>query len=173
MVYSYDDINPDDYIKSKSQAKREMTALQELGEQLVHLNDAQLAKVPLEPALLEAIHDVRKMPHREARRRHLQYIGKLMRSADHDAIRDAYDQIQDKSDKYVHLQHRIERYRDQLATGDAKALQDFIQLHPGVDVQHLRQLVRMAQKEQAENKPPVNARKLFRYIREQVEAQSE
>ena len=54
MVYSYDDINPDDYIRSKSQAKREMTALQELGEKLVELNDNQLAQIPVEPKLLEA-----------------------------------------------------------------------------------------------------------------------
>lgn len=171
MVYSYDDINPDDYIKSKSQAKREMTALQELGENLVNLNDSQLAKIPLDPDLLEAIHEVRKMPHREARRRHLQFIGKLMRAADHDAIQEAYDQIQDKSDKYIHRQHQVERYRDQLASGDGKALQDFIQQHPGIDVQHLRQLIRSVQKEAEDNKPPASARKLFRFIRDEMDAQ--
>lgn len=171
MVYSYDDINPDDYIRSKSQAKREMTALQELGENLVNLNDNQLAKIPLDADLLEAIHEVRKMPHREARRRHLQFIGKLMRKADHDAIQTAYDQIQDKSDKYIHRQHQVERYRDQLLSGDAKALQEFIQQHPGVDVQYLRQLLRSAQKEAEDNKPPASSRKLFRYLREQMDAQ--
>lgn len=171
MVYSYDDINPDDYIKSKSQAKREMTALQELGEKLTALNDQQLAQIPLENDLLQAIHDVRKMPHREARRRHLQYIGKLMRAADHDAIQEAYDQIQDKSDKYIHRQHQVERYRDQLISGDNDALQNFIQLHPGVDVQHLRQLIRGAQKEAEDNKPPSSARKLFRFIRDEMDAQ--
>lgn len=170
MVYSYDDINPDDYIKSKSQAKREMTALQELGENLVNLNDNQLAQMPLEANLLEAIHEVRKMPHREARRRHLQFIGKLMRTADHDAIQKAYDQIQDKSHKFIHRQHRAERYRDQLLSGDAKVLQDFIQLYQGLDVQYLRQVIRSAQKEIEENKPPASARKLFRFILERMDA---
>lgn len=170
MVYSYDDINPDDYIRSKSQAKREMTALQELGEKLVELNDNQLAQIPVEPKLLEAILETRRMVHREARRRHLQYIGKLMRTTDHAAIQQAYDQLQNKSDRYIHRQHQVERYRDLLVGGDSQAFQEFIQLHPDVDVQHLRQLIRVAQKEAAENKPPASARKLFRYIREQMES---
>lgn len=170
MVYSYDDINPDDYIRSKSQAKREMTALQELGEKLVDLNDSQLAQIPIEPKLLEAILETRKMSHREARRRHLQYIGKLMRNTEHEAIQQAYDQIQNKSDKYIHRQHQVERYRDLFLEDNAQALQDFIKLYPNVDVQHLRQLIRVAHKEAAENKAPASARKLFRYIREQIDA---
>lgn len=60
MVYKYDDINPDDYIKSKSQVKREMTALQKLGEQLIDMNDKQLATIPTEDKLLDAILEARK-----------------------------------------------------------------------------------------------------------------
>src|SRR5690606_7153643 len=96
MHYQYDDINPDDYIKSKSQVKREMTALQKLGERLVEMNDKQLATIPLEENLLKAVLEARKMPQREARRRQLQFIGKLMRSADNLAIQEAVDQLQDK-----------------------------------------------------------------------------
>lgn len=171
MVYQYDDINPDDYIKSKSQVKREMTALQKLGEQLVDMNDKQLATIPLDENLLKAIHEARKMPAREARRRHLQFIGKLMRAAEHEAIQEAVDRLQDKSDQYIHLQHKIERYRDLLLEDDKQIFQNLITQCPGIDVQHLRQLVRSAQKEREENKPPASARKLFAYIREQFELQ--
>lgn len=173
MVYQYDDINPDDYIKSKSQVKREMSALQKLGEHLVELNDKQLATVPLEENLLNAILEARKMPQREARRRHLQFIGKLMRSADHAAIQEAVDKLQDKSDQYVHLQHKIERYRDLLLENDQQVFQNLIVQCPGIDVQHLRHLVRSAQKEKEENKAPASARKLFTYIRTQLELQEE
>jgi ribosome-associated protein len=171
MVYQYDDINPDDYIKSKSQVKREMTALQKLGEQLVDMNDKQLATIPLDDNLLNAIHEARKMPQREARRRHLQFIGKLMRAAEHEAIQEAVDRLQDKSDQYIHLQHKIERYRDLLLENDQQIFQNLINQCPGIDVQHLRQLVRSAQKEKEENKTPASARKLFAYIREQFELQ--
>lgn len=173
MVYQYDDINPDDYIKSKSQVKREMTALQELGEKLVDMNDKQLASIPLDEGLLKAIHEVRKMPPREARRRHLQYIGKLMRNTDYEAIQAAVDKLQDKNDQYIHLQHRIERYRDLLIEGDKTILQSLISQSPGIDVQHLRSLTRAAQQEAEANQPPVSSRKLFRFIREQLTPQDE
>lgn len=168
MVYQYDDINPDDYIKSKSQVKREMTALQELGEKLVDMNDKQLASIPLDDNLLGAILETRKMPLREARRRNLQYIGKLMRSADYDAIQVAVNKLQDISDQYVHRQHRIERYRDLLIANDKQAFQNLVTQYPDIDVQHLRHLVRAAQQELENNQPTNSTRKLFRYIREQI-----
>lgn len=171
MVYKYDDINPDDYIKSKSQVKREMTALQKLGEQLIELNDKQLATVPVEEKLLDAILEARKMPHREARRRHLQFIGRLMRETNHEEIQAAVYKLQARSDQYVHRQHQIERFRDLLIEGDKHIFQTLVTNCPGIDVQHLKQLVRSAQKERDENLPPKNARKLFAFIREQLELQ--
>lgn len=171
MVYKYDDINPDDYIKSKSQVKREMTALQKLGEQLVEMNEKQLASIPLEESLLNAIHETRKMPHREARRRHLQFIGKLMRETNHDEIQAAVDKLQTRSDQYIHRQHQIERYRDLLIEGDKQVFQTLVTSCPGIDVQHLRHLIRSAQKELDENQTPASSRKLFKYIREQFDLQ--
>lgn len=173
MVYQYDDINPDDYLKSKSQVKREMTALQKLGEHLVDLNDKQLATIPLDEGLLNAIHEARKMPQREARRRHLQFIGKLMRHTDNEAIQAAVDKLQEKSDQYVHLQHKIERYRDLLLQNDKQIFQNLISQCPGIDVQHLRHLIKNAQAEQEANKPALSARKLFTFIRTQFEQQDE
>lgn len=171
MVYKYDDINPDDYIKSKSQVKREMTALQKLGELLIDMNDKQLASIPLEESLLDAIHEARKMPHREARRRHLQFIGRLMRETNHEEIQAAVDKLQNRSDQYIHRQHQIERFRDLLIEGDKQIFQTLVTSCPGIDVQHLRQLIRSAQKEQEENKPPASARKLFGFIRDQLALQ--
>ena len=171
MVYKYDDINPNDYIKSKSQVKREMTALQKLGEQLIELNDKQLATVPVEEKLLDAILEARKMPHREARRRHLQFIGRLMRETNHEEIQAAVDKLQARSDQYVHRQHQIERFRDLLIEGDKQIFQTLVTNCPGIDVQHLKQLVRSAQKERDENSSPKSARKLFAFIREQLELQ--
>ena len=172
MVYQYDDINPDDYIKSKSQLKREMTALQKLGEQLIDMNEKQLATIPLEEKLLDAVHEAQKMPHREARRRHLQFIGRVMRETNHEEIQAAVDKLQSHSDQYIHRQHQIERYRDLLIEGDKQIFQTLVTSCPGIDVQRLRQLVRNAQKEREENQAPVNARKLFGFIREQLEEQT-
>jgi ribosome-associated protein len=171
MVYKYDDINPDDYIKSKSQVKREMTALQKLGEQLIDMNEKQLATIPLDESILDAIHEARKMPHREARRRHLQFIGRLMRETNHEAVQAAVDKLQNRSDQYIHRQHQIERYRDLLIEDNKQVFQTMVTSCPGIDVQHLRQLIRSAQKERDENQAPTSSRKLFSYIRDQLSAQ--
>lgn len=171
MVYQYDDINPDDYIKSKSQVKREMTALQELGERLVEMNAKQLATIPLEDDLLNAIHEAHRIKAREAKRRQLQYIGRLMRETNHEEIQAAVDKLQAKSDQYIHRQHQIERYRDLLIEGNKETFQTLVTSCPGIDVQHLRQLVRSAQKDKEENLPPKHARKLFAFIRDELDKQ--
>ncbi len=171
MVYEYDDINPDDYIRSKSQVKREMHALQALGESLIYMNDKQLAQIPMSEELIDAINIARKMPPKDARRRQVQYIGRLMREGNHEEIQAAVDKMQNRNDQYVHRQHQIERYRDLLIEGDKATFQTLVTSCPGIDVQHLRQLIRSAQKEREENKTPVNARKLFGFIRDQLALQ--
>lgn len=67
---------------SKSQLKREATALQDLGGQLVKLTPTQLKQMPLAEELLVAVRAAQAMPQRGARKRQLQYIGKLMRRLD-------------------------------------------------------------------------------------------
>ena len=74
---------------SKSQRKREALALQDLGEILVTLKPAQLAKIPLPEELREAVLAARQMNQRGARKRQLQYIGRLMREIDPEPIRAA------------------------------------------------------------------------------------
>ena len=171
MVYKYDDINPDDYIKSKTQVKREMHALQDLGEKLVDMNEKQLAGIPVDETMLDAIHLARKLPRKEARRRQLQFIGKLMREGNHEEIQAAVDKLQNRSDQHIHRQHQVERYRDMLIEGNKEIFQTIVSGCPGIDVQHLRHLIRSAQKELEDNKPPASARKLFTFIREQLELQ--
>lgn len=171
MVYNYDDINPDDYILSKSQVKRDMHALQALGESFITMNEKQLAQIPLSEEMLDAIYIARKLPLKEARRRQVQYIGRLMREGNHEEIQAAVDKLQNRSDQYVHRQHQVERYRDLLIEGDKQIFQTFVTSCPGIDVQHLRQLIRSAQKEREENKPPASARKLFGFVRDALEKQ--
>ena len=74
---------------SKSKRKRDMQALQELGLTLVNLPASQLAKIPISEDLLELIRFARTLKSHEAKRRHMQYIGKKMREVDSDLIRTA------------------------------------------------------------------------------------
>ncbi|MFU8797500.1 MAG: ribosome biogenesis factor YjgA [Gammaproteobacteria bacterium] len=83
----------DTILKSKSQIKRDMLALQTLGERLVALNSTQLAKIPLDDTIIAAIHEAHRMRSHGAVRRQLQYIGRLMRSVDPKPIQAALDKI--------------------------------------------------------------------------------
>ncbi|TVZ40756.1 ribosome-associated protein [Alteromonadaceae bacterium 2753L.S.0a.02] len=163
----------DDEAKSKTQVKKEMLALQDLGVQLTELNAAQLDKMPLSDSLRKAIDESHKITQRSARKRHFQFIGKLMRDADGDAIQAAYDAIQEQQTFAVRQQHQIEHWRDQLLTGETQAVQAFVEQFPGCDIQQLRQLIRAAQKEASQQKPPSSARKLFKFIRACFETASE
>lgn len=150
---------------SKSQKKREMTALQELGAELVALGRDQLARIELSEDLRDAVRDAQRFTQHEAHRRQLQYIGRLMRDLDPAPIRAALDEIKGVSAAATARLHNLERLRARLME-DESALGDIARAHPGADLQHLRQLRRNALKEQEQAKPPRAYRELFRVLRE-------
>lgn len=155
---------------SKSELKRDMLELQALGEAIVKLSTGQFATIPLEDeTLAEAIHTARRITHREGLRRQMQYIGKLMRKTDTDAIALAYKKLQDGRKEQAQQFHQLEQWRDQLVESGPKAVEEVMSKYPQADRQHLRQLVMQADKEKSRNKPPAAARKLFKYLRELAE----
>lgn len=153
-----------DAAPSKTQRKQEMHALQALGERLVALNDAQLATVDLPEPLRGAVVEARRIRSREAHRRQLQYIGRLMRAVDPAPIRAQLEAWDGQSRAATAAQHRAERWRTRLLDDDA-ALTDFAREHPRADLQRLRACVREARKERVAGKDPRHFRELFRLIR--------
>ncbi|MGQ0334957.1 ribosome biogenesis factor YjgA [Halomonas elongata] len=161
-----DDSFPADERPSKSQLKREMHALQELGERLIAMNESERARFPLSDELLAAIEETGRIRAREARRRHMQYVGKLMRREDLDGIQAVFDEIDREQLQRDHAFHRLEKWRDRLIDEGDDAVADFIEAYPDTDRQALRQLIRNARRERDQGKPPTNARRLFKLIRE-------
>ncbi|WP_086929948.1 ribosome biogenesis factor YjgA [Agarilytica rhodophyticola] len=153
-------------IKSKTQVKKEMLALHELGISISKLTREQQAKIPLDDKLREMIEQAPTIKSNSAKKRHMQYIGKLMRSEDIDAVSQAYESVIQQSHQAVQQHHTIERWRDVLIAGDNRDIQRYIESFPNTDRQQLRQLIRAAQKEIQQSKPPAHARKLFRFIRD-------
>ena len=164
MVDSYD--SSLDEGKSKTQVKRELHALVELGERLTTLKPDMLNKLPLSDPLRRALADAPKHTANIARKRHILFIGKLMRDQDIDAILVLLDQLDASTRQYNERFHNLERWRDRLVTGTDAVLETFCGEYPEADRQHLRQLIRQAQHENAHNKPPAATRKIFKYIRE-------
>jgi ribosome-associated protein len=160
------DDNTSPILPSKSQLKREMTALQKLGEKLVNLKPRQLHDIPLPEHLLLAIEAAQKISSHGAKRRQLQYIGKLMRSIDPEPIQTALDKLYSGQQHETHEFHDLEEWRTRLLTGDDAVINDFLEIYPNTDRQQLRQLLRNARKENEVNKPHGALKALFRYLRE-------
>lgn len=157
---------------SKSALKRESTALQDLGRELAELGKERLAKVPIDEDLRDAVKDYQRFTSHEARRRQLQYIGKLMRNVDPEPIRAALDAFKGVSATETAKMHRLENLRTRLID-DEKTLHGIAETYPGADLQQLRVLRRNAIKEKEQNRPPRAFRELFRVLRELEEGGSE
>ena len=154
---------------SKSQKKRESTALQDLGEELVALSKDRIAKIDMPERLRDAILQAQRITAHEGRRRQMQFVGKLMRSAEVEPLQSAVDEVKGASAASTARQHRLEALRTRLMadeTGFAQLAEDF----PQADIQRLRQLRRNALKEAEQKKPPKSFRELFRELRDLVES---
>lgn len=157
---------------SKSQLKREATAVQTLGRDLVELPAARyaavMAKLDLPDALREAIDVCRDIHARGGRKRQLQYIGKLMRGIDAEPVRRALEGLAGKDRTEAALLHHVERWRERLIAEGDTALTELLNEYPRVERQSIRQLVIKARKERNAGQPPIAARALFRALRELI-----
>ncbi|MHB1187757.1 ribosome biogenesis factor YjgA [Thiobacillus sp.] len=153
---------------SKSQKKREVEALQDLGAELVKLPDAQFKRIELPEDLRAAVAACRKITQNSALRRQKQYIGKLMRAIDPAPIQAQLDAFNGVSAAENAKLHRAEKWREQLIA-DNEALTLFLNKYPDTDATHLRQLIRNARDEAASNKPPKAFREIFRVVREAMQ----
>lgn len=162
---NYDDDYADDEV-SKSAVKREMERWQALGERLTELNPSVWADLPITEKLHQALAETKRHKQHGARRRHLQYIGRLMRDENVEGIQEKLDLMDPSSEAYGRRQRQFELWRTRLVN-EADALNDYIEQYPEVDRQQLRNLIRNAQKEVAgENGKPGNAyKKLFQFIK--------
>ena len=158
----------DDELLSRTQIKKQMLALQALGKRLTEFNPEQLDKLPLSERLRSAIDEARLIkPRTTAQKRHLQFIGKILRTEDDtEALEQAMGLYEAGQQAHTQTFHKLERWRDRLIQEGNAALQAYIEEYPAADIQHLRQLIRNAQKELKMEKPPASARKLFKYLRE-------
>ncbi|MEH6591733.1 MAG: ribosome biogenesis factor YjgA [Halioglobus sp.] len=159
-------LDEEDLGPSKSELKRQMTALQELGESLVQLTEKQLAKIPVgDERLLLAIQETRRIKSNNARRRHMQFIGKLMRDIDAEPITSALDAIRAQRQQKNDAFHELEKFRDDILEQGLSGVEVIMERWPEADRQHLRQLIMQHQREIKAQKPPSASRKLFKYLR--------
>jgi ribosome-associated protein len=154
----------DDVIASRSQRKREALDLQKLGQRLVELDAGDLATVPVPPELDDAISLWRRIRSHEAKRRQLQFIGKLMRRIDLAPIEAALNRIDGSSAEARYAFHQLESWRDRLVE-DGSALTEYLDAHPQADRQALRHQIARVRKATDEDQRRNQSRALFRLLR--------
>jgi ribosome-associated protein len=148
---------------SKTQRKTEMSALQALGEALLNVGTARRAELDLPERLVEALDAAQRITPREARRRQLQFIGRLMRDIDAAPIRTRLAQWADAPNAEKARLHALERWRERLLAED-DALDRLCAEQPAADRARLAALVDAVHAERARDQPPRAYRELFRAL---------
>lgn len=155
------DIEIDD-LPSRSQLKRDSQELRDLGEQLVLMANSHLEKITLDSSLLAAIKEARRLKNIDARRRQIQYIGKLMRNIDLTEIRYSIDKLNHQSQTFRQYFAMLEQWRDRLIDEGNSAIEEFLIDYPNADRQKIRNLSRQASREKTGSAKT----KLFKYLKE-------
>jgi ribosome-associated protein len=150
--------------RSKTKAKEEVEALQDLGKRLVGVGNDRLKKLDIPESLRDAVLEAKKITSHGALRRQMQYIGKLMRDVDIDPIQEMLDELDGISNKANARFHALEKLRDRLIEDEA-VITTLKNDYPALDVSALRTLRRNAIREQAEQKPPKAYRAIFQLLK--------
>jgi ribosome-associated protein len=180
-----DDNNNDDNLEdknsiSKSEAKRRMTALQKVGEELVGLSVETLKKFDLPERLLEALLDAKRInPNKHGgMNRQMQYIGKLMREVDAAPIVEKLDSMKAPSQKQNALHHLAEQWRVRLLA-DATAVGAFCNeyMADNTDKQSISDelaiLLAQAKEEYMKHQPPKFYRLLYKFLLKHINIAAE
>lgn len=154
---------------SKTALKREQQALQQLGERLIGLQDADLERLQLDEALTEAVSAAKRIKSHGALRRQKQLIGKLMRNLDAEPIRQALDGIRARGDADKRLFAKAERWRDRIVLEGTDAVTAF-QRETGADCAALETLVSDLNRATSDRSRKTIKRRIFRAINDSLMA---
>ncbi|MCG8565159.1 MAG: DUF615 domain-containing protein [Desulfobacterales bacterium] len=155
--------------KSKTQIKKEVEALQKLGEELMDVPLPKLRRMDLPPDLMTALEDAKTITSNVARRRHRQYIGVLMRDVDPLPIRHALACTDEAGPVESPADLAVGEWMDRLLAGDNGAVEECLTRCPDLDRQRLRQLLRNINKEAGKKKPGKSRRTLSAILKAGLE----
>ena len=137
------------YDSTKTDLKREMDALQDLGKELMTLRSDLFKRLQISDQLIDALAEAKRITNFEGKRRQLQYVGKLMRKLTDEqlnAVKQAMDEQRNGSPNEKMSVQVSEQWRDRLVVEDG-ALAIWLEHFPETDVQQLRSLIRQSRKD--------------------------
>lgn len=169
MTKSYYLLPDDENYVSKAELKKEVKELQAFAEQLVNLGKSQKKQLSASDELQAAFILADKISNKpDALRRHMQFITKQLKDEDLDKLRAEYERIMSPNIVTDKIMRKLEKVRNNLLDNGDEAINQLIELHPTIERQKLRQLVRQAKKEVEKEKPGKNYKELFQYIKAEI-----
>jgi ribosome-associated protein len=164
-----DTLDPAENSISKSQKKRNMIALQSVGEELVALSADVINKMDLPDELRVAILDAKRIPNSKhgGNKRQMQYIGRLMREVDPAPILAQLQALKAPNQKQTAQHHLAERWRERMLA-DATSIAAFVREFPEADQVTLEKLLASAKDDHAKQRPPKNFRVLYQTLHKHI-----
>ena len=134
---------------SKTMVKKAMLDLTQLGLDLLELPPERLDAVEMDDNVREALEELRRTTAHGARQRQMRYLGKLLRNAEPEPLRQALADYQASRVLSARAHHEVEQWRERLLAGD-EGLNEWLAAHPAGDTPALRAQLRDARREVAQ-----------------------
>lgn len=147
---------------SRTQKKHYAHSMVDLAHKLAEMKHSIMIELPISESIVDAVVASKKINSHIARKRHFQFIGKLLLKTDHQAVIDAL-QEQEKSHEAGLIRTPFLQMWQEKILENNDVIASLYETHDHSDIQTLRQLVRAAGKENANTKK--NKRKVFEYLR--------
>jgi|TARA_B110000037_G_scaffold67310_1_gene81740 ribosome-associated protein len=152
-------------VVSKTELKKDSKKIQAFGKKISELTVKNIETFKFSPNIYEAIIGLKNIKSNAAKKRQVQYVGKLLREIDLTHAFLIIEQLKVSSQKEIQQNHSIEKWRDELLI-NADSITQFFNQYPNIDRQSLRQAITNAQRERKEKKSPKYSRQLFKLLRE-------
>jgi len=154
-----------DSVVSKTELKKDSKKIQQFGRKISELtiNNIKAFKFPL--TIYEAVIGLKNLKSNSAKKRQVQYLGKLLREFDLTHAFLVMKQLEVSSQKEIQRNHIIEGWRDKLLNNN-DSITEFIDEFPKIDRQSLRQTISNAQREKKDSKGAKYSRQLFKLIKD-------
>lgn len=153
---------------SRTQIKKAAQAVTDLGERLSQMTEQEIKKLNLPSQVQDAILTLKNLDKGPALKRQKLFVGRLLRQDEPllIEIKEKLNAIEVKAKQQNAHFHRLEKWRDRMVEEGDEALNEFLNQFPQADRTSLRQWIRNAQKEAAQNKPPKSSRAIFQYLKQ-------
>ncbi|TDR22682.1 ribosome-associated protein [Marinicella litoralis] len=156
------DFNDESEEVSKTQKKQMAVELREVAKLITDMPKSKLAELELPAQFLDAIEEAKRINSHIAKKRHFQFMGKLLIKLDHVGIQEKMLRINNLDGHYQIRDEVITAWIEHFGEHEKPLFEHLFENHPHEEINALRQTLRNYKK-----KPdnPTSRKKLFQALR--------